>query len=100
MIQTRQAEAAGWWVFNPLLPVARMGVFRYAQVAHRAWRRCVSARCAHTGPPVREACPRLCGGTSAWRKRNSENLGLSPRVRGNPFSYDFGAGFLLHWWIF
>ena len=32
-----------------MLPVARMGVFRYAQVAHRAWRLCVPARCAHTG---------------------------------------------------
>ena len=36
-------------MFNPLLPVARTGVFWYAQVAHRAWRLCVPARCAHTG---------------------------------------------------
>ena len=102
MIQTRQAEAAGWWVFNPLLPVARIGVFRYAQVAHRAWRRCVPARCAHTGPPVREGCPRLRGAVrlasleaqseaceppsgGEVRKQNirlSLHAGGSPSVRG------------------
>ena len=44
--------------------------------------------------------PRVCGGTGNTTATGETTAGLSPRVRGNPFFYDFGAGFLLHWRIF